>query len=87
MDIPEPATPTPSHAEIAAKAYALWQQDGCLPGRDLDHWLRAETLLNRTNTPAPPGSLASDPQPAARALSHDKKPAARRRASNRRQAG
>jgi hypothetical protein len=30
------------HAEIARRAYSLWEQEGRPTGKDLDHWLRAE---------------------------------------------
>lgn len=35
----------PSQSEIAALAYALWEEQGCPHGNDLDHWLRAEQIL------------------------------------------
>ena len=30
------------HAEIAKRAYALWELEGEPTGRDVEHWLRAE---------------------------------------------
>jgi len=30
------------HQKIAARAYALWERDGCPHGRDLEHWMQAE---------------------------------------------
>ena len=27
---------------IRERAYALWEEDGRIDGRDVDHWLRAE---------------------------------------------
>lgn len=30
---------------IRARAYALWEASGREPGRDLEHWLRAEREL------------------------------------------
>lgn len=36
---------SPSHEEIATRAYSIWQQDGCPRGRDLDIWLNAERQL------------------------------------------
>src|SRR2546423_419761 len=36
---------TPSHDEIAAQAYQIYLREGCIEGRDLDHWLRAEAEL------------------------------------------
>jgi hypothetical protein len=35
----------PSHEEIAARAYAVYQQRGGGHGEDLDDWLRAEREL------------------------------------------
>lgn len=28
--------------QIRERAYAIWQQEGCPNGRELDHWLAAE---------------------------------------------
>lgn len=33
------------HTLIAQKAYELYEQSGCVEGRDLDHWLEAERLV------------------------------------------
>ena len=38
---------------IRERAYALWEADGCVDGRDLDHWLRAEEEI--TNGASVPG--------------------------------
>jgi hypothetical protein len=35
----------PSHDEIARRAYALWEQQGCPQGQDMSLWLQAETQL------------------------------------------
>jgi hypothetical protein len=35
----------PSHAEIAWRAYELWEAEGRPHGSELQHWLRAETEL------------------------------------------
>jgi hypothetical protein len=45
-----------SRDQIATRAYEIFQQEGSLHGRDLDHWLRAETELSEgaTVTPEPP---------------------------------
>lgn len=32
-------------AEVALRAYAIWESEGRPHGYDLDHWLRAETEL------------------------------------------
>src|SRR5205085_10732844 len=36
---------TPTHDEIAAQAYEIYLREGCVEGRDMDHWLRAEAEL------------------------------------------
>ncbi|HYN08314.1 MAG TPA: DUF2934 domain-containing protein [Vicinamibacterales bacterium] len=50
----------PSHDEIAARAYAVYQNRGEGHGQALDDWLQAEReLLQERSTSAPqPGSLA-----------------------------
>jgi hypothetical protein len=35
----------PKHEDIAALAYALWQEKGCPEGAHEQHWLRAEREL------------------------------------------
>jgi hypothetical protein len=43
-----PATPTAStlnHDDIAHRAYELFLSNGAMHGRDLEHWLQAETEL------------------------------------------
>ncbi len=45
--------------EIARRAYEIWQAEGCLHGKDVDHWLRAEAEL--AATPAPDGQSGADP--------------------------
>ena len=36
---------TPTHDEIAAQAYQIYLREGCVEGRDMDHWLQAESEL------------------------------------------
>jgi hypothetical protein len=38
---PEPGL-SPDHETITKRAYELYQQEGCIDGRALDHWLEAE---------------------------------------------
>jgi hypothetical protein len=60
---------------IRSRAYEYWQAEGELPGRDLDHWLRAEAEVRAVATPAkkqaksPAKTLAKSParKPATRA--------------------
>jgi hypothetical protein len=33
---------SPNHETITKRAYELYQQEGCIDGRALDHWLEAE---------------------------------------------
>lgn len=42
--------------DIRVRAYALWQRQGCPPGRELEHWLMAKEELhqNRRATPDKP---------------------------------
>ena len=37
--------PLPTREQIAARAYELWLQSGCLPGRDAENWTQAEREL------------------------------------------
>ncbi len=30
--------------EVRLIAYSIWEQEGCLNGRDCEHWFRAETI-------------------------------------------
>ena len=40
----EPGLDDPQ-ACIAHRAYELYEQEGCCPGHDLDHWLQAERQI------------------------------------------
>jgi len=37
----------PKHDEIARLAHSIWRAEGCPVGRDLDHWLQAESELRQ----------------------------------------
>jgi hypothetical protein len=39
------ARPLPTQEQIAARAYEIWQQSGCVPGRDVENWAQAEREL------------------------------------------
>jgi hypothetical protein len=41
----KPTTATPNHDEIANRAYELFLTSGAAHGRDLEHWLQAESEL------------------------------------------
>ena len=46
---PTSTTSTPKHDEIAHRAYELFLSSGAMHGRDLEHWLTAESeLLHRS---------------------------------------
>lgn len=34
-----------SHEEICERARQIWEREGCPQGRDMQHWLQAETEL------------------------------------------
>lgn len=47
------STPKPSVAAIAARAYELYWEDGCVHERDGEHWQRAESeLMQATHGPS-----------------------------------
>ena len=37
----------PAQDEIATVAYSLYVQNGCVPGHELEDWLRAEQLVSQ----------------------------------------
>ncbi len=45
--------PEALHARTAARAYAIWESEGCPHGRDTEHWLRAERELAAGSAKAP----------------------------------
>jgi hypothetical protein len=49
---------TAKHQEIAARAYALWEQEGRPDGRSIEHWHRAERELASSGGAATGGSGA-----------------------------
>jgi hypothetical protein len=40
------ARPFPTHEQIACRAYEIWLQSGCVPGRDSENWAQAERELS-----------------------------------------
>jgi len=44
--VPMPARPLPTREEIARRAYDLWEQSGCVCGRDAENWAQAERELS-----------------------------------------
>ena len=54
MQATKPGTMGALPAEkIAARAYEIWQANGCPDGRDLDHWFQAERELRGTQGRTP----------------------------------
>jgi len=47
-----------SDAEIAQRAYEIYQNRGCSQGADLDDWLQAERELNEADTQIERGKSA-----------------------------
>jgi len=37
----------PTHEEIAAAAYLIWEQEGRPEGRGVEHWMRAKAQIRR----------------------------------------
>jgi hypothetical protein len=52
---------------IRSRAYEYWKAEGELPGRDLDHWLRAEAEVRAVAAPAKKPSRSAARKPAIRA--------------------
>jgi len=42
----ETGSVAPSHDDVSARAFKLWEEGGCQPGQDLENWLRAERELS-----------------------------------------
>jgi DUF2934 family protein len=38
--------------DIAARAYLIWEREGCPEGKALDHWFEAEAELARDRAPS-----------------------------------
>lgn len=48
----EPQTLVPSHEQIEIRAYQIWLASGGGHGRNVEHWLQAETeILNGSKPP------------------------------------
>ena len=56
--------------EIAKVAYELYEKNGCITGRDLDHWIEAERIviarLAGKETKIEKGKVQSEKKPAAK---------------------
>lgn len=58
-----------THSATAARAYALWEQEGRPHGRDLHHWLAAEreaAAASETQAPKAPKPARTAKRPAQR---------------------
>src|SRR5258706_16141007 len=51
----------PTHEEIAKVAYAIFEKNGKIPGRDQKNWLEAEAQLMAVRRPTQPRQAASTP--------------------------
>ncbi len=52
-----PGTHSAHTLRVQERAYALWQQDDCQWGRDLDYWIQAEAQIAAEDALA----LSADP--------------------------
>ncbi len=70
------AAPVQREAMIREAAYFLYENDGCVDGRELEHWVTAEALIDETlSAPATPAAPADKRAPA-RAPARTKRSAA-----------
>jgi hypothetical protein len=54
---------SPTHAEISARAHAIWEQEGRPEGKRAEHWHQAERELREAIHQAPGvGSPSGDPR-------------------------
>jgi hypothetical protein len=65
----------PTHEEIAARAYLIFEQSGRVPGRDLENWLAAEAQLmgkhqTEADTDSVPGAAKTLARPPAQEAGH-----------------
>jgi hypothetical protein len=51
----------PSREEIAHRAYELYTQRGCEPGKDVEDWIRAEQELGTEANITPAKAKAAHP--------------------------
>jgi hypothetical protein len=61
-----PPARTPETDRIAARAYALWEEEGRPHGRDEQHWQRAESEVSGTGASAAAPTNAPTKKPRAR---------------------
>ena len=52
--------PQPSHEEIAAAAYLIWEKNGRPHGRDVEFWHQAQESLKASPPPPPAAPVPSD---------------------------
>jgi hypothetical protein len=46
------ASAAPNHHDIASRAYEFFLREGAMHGRDLEHWLKAESELRDSSVAA-----------------------------------
>ncbi len=59
----EPGLSEPTDEEIRVCAYHLYEQSGCVPGRDLENWLEARNYLCVSGQPAKPETHLAKREP------------------------
>ncbi len=64
--------------EIKLIAYKIWEQEGCVDGRDCEHWYRAESIWERQQKEQP---VAASTRTEARPVKQIAKGAAARKQS------
>jgi hypothetical protein len=50
----------PTHEEVAHSAHQIWQDSGCPEGRDVEHWLEAESCLATSQTATTTATAATE---------------------------
>jgi hypothetical protein len=68
-----------SHAEIAKRAYAIWESEGRPHGRDFDHWLAAEREVAGMAPAEMPPSEEPAPEAAATIKRRPQRPSTRKK--------
>jgi hypothetical protein len=61
--------------EIRLIAYEIWEQEGCINGKDCEHWSRAEAIWEEQQKPeATEAKTKTQPKQVARKTKKDKAP-------------
>lgn len=54
--------------EIRLIAYTIWEQEGCLNGKDCEHWFKAEAIWEERAANQPSNNLHLPPSPSKRGI-------------------